>query len=1657
MSFPRPAELLVRRSILQPTNRLFVRGSLTIAFVFAALITVSLHGSPTSARKQPPKTQAQGANSVANVLNEDGSLKPGLNGSFDTNGFRMELSPSGAPLFVPAQSCTGWDTQFGLPNGTNGQVNALAASGNSIYVGGNFSAVSGNVLANNVAKFDTTTNTWSALAAPGGNGVNSSVSVLAINGSDLYVGGGFSSAGGGVSPVAVNRVAKFDTNTNTWSKLGTDGNGVSSFTVNALAFSGSILFVGGNFTTANAGGTTVAANDVAKYDTTTGVWSNLGTGGGNGVTGGFGVKAIAVNGTELYVGGDITTANVGGTTVAVNRIAKYNSTTGAWTALGNGGGNGVGPANNSSVNALALSGSALYVGGNFTIANVGGTTVSVNNVAKYDTTTGAWSALGTVGASGVNLQVFALVVSGTDVYVGGQFTTANGGGPTVAANYVAKYDTTASAWSALGTDGKGVTGGAGPVVSALAVNGTGLYAGGFFGQANAGGTTVPANHVARFDTSTSQWSKLGNSGGNGANFTVTAVAVSGTDVYVGGNFAAVSEILANCVAKFDTTTNTWSALGAGGGNGVTGGQVSALAISGSTLYVGGFFRTANAGGTTVAVNNVAKYDITTGAWSKLGTGSGNGVNNFVNALALNGSDLYLGGFFSTANVSGTTVAANFVAKFDTGANTWSALGTGGGNGVNSSVSVLAVSGTDVYVGGAFTTANVGGTTVTANRVAKFNTTTSTWSKLGTDGSGVNNTVSAMAIIGSNVYVGGSFTQANVGGATVTANRVAKFDPTTNIWSSLGSGSGNGVSGSVSALAASGSTLYVGGQFGTANTGGTTVSATNVARLDTSSGIWSQLRDTNGGNGVSAGVNALAVSDAGLFVGGTFAQAGDGVSSYIGKFCDMPPPSVTINQASAQADPTNTSPINFTVVFSDPVSDFATGDVTLSGTAGATTAIVTGSGTTYNVAVSGMTANGTVIATVAVNRATNVTGNPNTPSTSTDNTVTFTAFPASITANAGTPQSATINTAFATALQAIVKDGSNSPVSGVSVTFTAPATGASGTFANGTTTTTATTDASGVATATAFTANGTAGGYNVTATAGSLLTSFAVTNNKATPAITFGAAPTPTFGGGNFTVSASTTNTDSSTLTYSVMSGPCALVSGATFSSSGAGTCVVKADGAATTNFNAAANTQNVTIAKANQTITFPPLADKTFGDPDFTVSATASSGLTVSFTASGQCTVTGSTVHLTAVGSCTITAKQAGDLNYNAASDLPRTFNINPAGGFISFSTSNYSVNEATGFVMVMVNRTGATTAAVNVDYATSDTGAPANCGTLNSGLASSRCDFTALFGTLNFAANETQKTLNIPINQDSFAEGPEVFTINLSNPTGGAALAVPSSPTITINDSAAPAPNTNDDTTAFVRQQYHDFLNREPDPDGLAFWIDNIDGCNNPARRPTGQTAAQCIEIQRINTSAAFFLSIEFLQSGGLVRDFYVAALDRPLTNNMPGFVEFMRDTQRVQRGIIVGQTGWQAALDANRTSFINDFVTRAEFVGLYPTTDSPTQYVDKLIAHAGVTLTSSERTAAINEFASTNTASDAGARGRALLQVTQNAAFQAREFNRAFVHMQYLGYLRRDPNAAPDTNFNGYDFWLNKLIKFKGNYLEAEMVRAFISSFEYRGRFGP
>jgi cytochrome c peroxidase len=288
---------------------------------------------------------------------------------------------------------------------------------------------------------------------------------------------------------------------------------------------------------------------------------------------------------------------------------------------------------------------------------------------------------------------------------------------------------------------------------------------------------------------------------------------------------------------------------------------------------------------------------------------------------------------------------------------------------------------------------------------------------------------------------------------------------------------------------------------------------------------------------------------------------------------------------------------------------------------------------------------------------------------------------------------------------------------------------------------------------------------------------------------------------------------------------------------------------------------------------------------------------------------------------------------------------------------------------------------------------------------------------------------------------------VNDNNAPGGVAVS-PAFKFTVFGEAAAPGPNPIDDTQTFVTQQYRDFLNREPDAAGLAFWTSEITSCGGNA---------QCIEVKRVNDSAAFYLSIEFQQSGYLVYRFYKAAF-----GNLPGaevpvrLSEFLPDAEQIGNGVIVNQTGWEGILESNKQTFAGAFVQRSRFAAAFPNSMSPAAFVDALFSNAGFAPASADRAAAINEFGSAATTADIAARARALRRVAENLTLRQQEFNRAFVLMQYFGYLRRNPNDAPDGNFAGYDFWLNKLNQFNGDFIQAEMVKAFLSSSEYRRRFG-
>jgi len=358
------------------------------------------------------------------------------------------------------------------------------------------------------------------------------------------------------------------------------------------------------------------------------------------------------------------------------------------------------------------------------------------------------------------------------------------------------------------------------------------------------------------------------------------------------------------------------------------------------------------------------------------------------------------------------------------------------------------------------------------------------------------------------------------------------------------------------------------------------------------------------------------------------------------------------------------------------------------------------------------------------------------------------------------------------------------------------------------------------------------------------------------------------------------------------------------------------------------------------------------------------------------------------------------------------------------FSQATYSVAEQLGLVTVTVVRSGDASGSASVDYATSD------------GSATQKGDFEIAAGTLNFAPGESSKTLQVLLNQDSYTEGPESFNVVLSNPTG-AALGVQAVAAVNISDDL-PEQLTSpiDDPQSFVYMHYHDFLNREPDPSGLQFWTNEIASCGQDAK---------CIDIKRTNVSAAFFLSVEFQQTGYLLYLF-----QKETFGSLPKYHPFMRDLQEVSQGLVVKAPGWQQKLASNQHQLADTWVNRAEFKTTYDGM-SNTAYVNALYANAGIVPPQAERDSLV-------TALDTATQTRAavLLEVANNAAFRQQEQNPAFVLMQYFGYLRRDPDSAPDSDLSGYYFWLNKLNQFNGDYQQAEMVKAFLVSGEYRARFG-
>jgi hypothetical protein len=279
------------------------------------------------------------------------------------------------------------------------------------------------------------------------------------------------------------------------------------------------------------------------------------------------------------------------------------------------------------------------------------------------------------------------------------------------------------------------------------------------------------------------------------------------------------------------------------------------------------------------------------------------------------------------------------------------------------------------------------------------------------------------------------------------------------------------------------------------------------------------------------------------------------------------------------------------------------------------------------------------------------------------------------------------------------------------------------------------------------------------------------------------------------------------------------------------------------------------------------------------------------------------------------------------------------------------------------------------------------------------------------------------------------------------------------------------DDADFFASQHYVDFLRRFPDIPGWNHWTGEITECSDPAKRQAGESLAQCTERKRANTSAAFFLSPEFQNTGSFVLRVYWGTLGKLPNSQCPGvpnglagncrprYSEYIADMSQIAQGIVVNDKLDPAVINANKRAFVDQFVNRSDFQAAYPANLTSQQFVDKLFQTTGVSPAGAERQALIDELNA-----NAGARGSVVFKVVDGTrtitdgalvfetsygqAFYNQEFDKAFVFMEYLGYLRRNPDQE------GYDFWLSKMQRY-GNWVDAQMVLAFILAPEYRNRF--
>lgn len=668
--------------------------------------------------------------------------------------------------------------------GVNGTIRALAVyddgSGPALYVGGSFSMIGGpgGTATNSIARWNGSE--WSEV----GGGIIGFVWSLTVHdfgdGGELVVGGFFSNVGGLVGEpgtVAANRIATW--NGAVWSALGEGmASGPGGQVRSLLTFDdglggGPALYAAGSFLEADGN----VVNRIARWDGQ--AWTGLGDGFNSHV---WDLAAYDDgSGAALYAGGEFVSSG----SVTVNRVAKWDPTTQTWSAVGGGMNNIVRSLLVIEETSARGSNSALYVAGNFTQA--GGK--PINRIAQWDGDTWSESPTNNHTNTITSLTLFdANDGNGVGLFVAGAFIGCGSGG---ICDRISRWDMQDGGWSPLGT-------GMNNALRAMAVfddgsgDGPALHVGGLFASAN--GQTIL--RIGKWDAVTQTLTQLG---GSVNNTTIWDMAVfddgTGEALYAVGDFTMADGATVNRVARWDG--QSWSALGNG-----LGGIARALAVyddgsgGGSALYVGGQFLITADG---LTVNRIARWDGT--QWSAAGDGMNQTVSHLIVFDDGTGPALYAAGGFTTAD--GLTV--NRIAKWD--GTSWSGIGDTV-PGVPALVTAMGVyddgDGEALYVSfDAVQTSNG----VMVNRIAKWDGTS--WSPLG---AGLNHVGSTMTTFddgtGTQLYVGGAFTEAD--GQSI--EYLARWDGAN--WTRVGSWASGLVSTSIvfDDGLETGPSLYIGGSF-----------------------------------------------------------------------------------------------------------------------------------------------------------------------------------------------------------------------------------------------------------------------------------------------------------------------------------------------------------------------------------------------------------------------------------------------------------------------------------------------------------------------------------------------------------------------------------------------------------------------------------------------------------------------------------------------------------------------------------------------------------------------------------------------------------------------------------------------------------------------------